>query len=83
MSADTTAIDTALAPLRQQLQADGYDLVAALGSDDRLEAEVVAGPEACAECLIPKDLMTAMLTDQVTGAGITVGDVALTYPADH
>ena len=75
--------NAALDGIRMMLEADGYELGVEVAAG-RLLLQVVATPEACAECLVPKDLMTqmalAMLADQ--GLPVAPGDVRLDYPAD-
>jgi hypothetical protein len=73
----------ALEPVAQQLQADDYVLEYELTEDDVLDCTVVAGPEACEECLVPKELMSMMITDQLRSAGLSISDVHLRYPFDH
>ncbi|TDV57731.1 hypothetical protein [Actinophytocola oryzae] len=72
---------TALAGLREGLQSDGYDLVVEDRRDEVLELRVVATPEACDECLVPKDLMASVIMDSLP-ADLGVRQVALRYPTD-
>ena len=75
-----TELDTALAPMRQQLAMDGYDLHARVSNSDILHVEVTAGADACEDCLVPKEVFATMLADQVASAGIVVGGVDVSYP---
>ncbi len=73
----------ALEGIKMMLEADGYEL--GVGVDaGTLVLQVSATPEACAECLVPKELMTqmalAMLADQ--GLPVQPADVRLDYPVD-
>lgn len=70
--------------LRQGLNADGYDLVVA-GLADKLELRVVATEAACEDCLVPKDIMSAIFASalQQGGKQITAEDILLEYPAEH
>lgn len=65
-----------LAGIRTALNADGYEL--ALDDDDPVVIRIVAGPEACEECLVPKPLMSSMI-EAVAPAGTAW---RLQYPTD-
>lgn len=75
-------LDSALQPMRTQLAADGYELAADLDADRVLELRVVAGADACEECLVPKDLFASMVSDQLTSSGVSVDEIKVAYPAD-
>jgi hypothetical protein len=63
--------------LRGTLQADGYLLdIAEEGS--RIRATITATPEACADCLVPKDLMRGILGQAL---GVPPDAIDLTYPS--
>ena len=59
------AIEEALQPIRKSLQADGYDLVVNSFNQGVLAVEIQAGPQACVECLVPKELMELMIQQSV------------------
>ena len=67
-----------LAQIRQSLQADDYRLDVTV-RDGRAEVAIAAGPEACAECLVSKDLMRAMLAPVL---GVPPDSIDLAYPVD-
>jgi len=46
---------------------------------DRLHVTIIATPDACADCLVPKDLMRSMLEQQL---GVPGARIDLTYPRD-
>jgi hypothetical protein len=71
-------IDEALAGLRGALNADGYEMRVALDGAS-LTVAVDAGPEACAECLVPKTLMLEMIRAVVPATDL---EVNLRYPAE-
>ena len=76
-------VDAALGPMKTMLIADGYLLDARL--DGRvLEISVSATPDACAECLVPKEMLAAMAADMLTrqGADVDASTLSITYPAD-
>jgi hypothetical protein len=70
------ALDAALASLRSTLAADGYGLEIT-GGGSRLVVSITAGATACAECLVPKDMMLGLIRQAV---GPLADDVVLNYP---
>lgn len=64
--------------LRQSLEADDYHLALEV-TDDNAVATITAGPDACAECLVPKDLMKRMLSPMI---GIDAERIEMNYPVD-
>lgn len=74
MTIDQTQIDA----LRGSLEADDYHLSLEV-SGDGANAVITAGPDACAECLVPKDLMKQMLAPMI---GVDAGRIEMTYPVE-
>jgi hypothetical protein len=72
------ALATALQPMATALEADGYAMTVA---DDAsgVVVRVTAGPDACAECLVPKELMLSLIRQ---AAGDVGDSVTLVYPTD-
>ena len=64
--------------LAQSLEADGYHMNIE-GDDSRISVTITASPEACEDCLVPKDLMRGILSNALGVSGET-NDI--TYPAD-
>ena len=64
--------------LSSALEADGYHM-AIDEQDARLAVVITAGPEACEDCLVPKDLMRGMLSNEL---GVDAALIDITYPAD-
>jgi hypothetical protein len=64
--------------LSSALEADGYHM-AIDEVDSRLSVVITAGPDACEDCLVPKDLMRGMLSSTL---GVDGGIIDITYPAD-
>jgi hypothetical protein len=60
------------------LQADGYEL-AVEETGHRLAVTISPGPDACADCLVPKDVFRGIVAHQV---GIDGDLIDITYPAD-
>lgn len=67
-----------LAGIRAGLQADGYDLIVHVGPN--LVVEITAGPDACADCLVPKALMKNILRGALGSEAPE--DIVVRYPAD-
>ena len=64
--------------LRSTLAADGYELDVA-EEGDRVRVTIIATDQACADCLVPKDLMRAILAQTL---GVPADAIDLTYPRD-
>lgn len=74
-------LDRSLADIRDGLAADGYHLTADLREDGGLRVSVTAEPEACDDCLVPKDVFRAIIGDAV-GALATPDRIDVDYPED-
>jgi hypothetical protein len=73
-----TIDEKALEGLRTTLAADDYRLdVAPAGSG--IEVTITAGPDACADCLVPKPLMRSALQNAL---GVAEDKITLVYPTD-
>jgi hypothetical protein len=83
VTASSEELRGALDRLASMLDADGFELHVQVEAG-RLDAAVVATSAACADCLVPKDLLGAMIIDRLAESGIQVGvdDLVLSYPAD-
>lgn len=78
---DLAAASRALSGLRGMLAADGYGMsLRALGTDT-LAVDITAGPDACAECLVPEDIMSGIVRDAL-GSVVPVARIELSYPAE-
>jgi hypothetical protein len=64
--------------LAQSLEADGYHM-AIDEEGSRVSVVISATPEACEDCLVPKDLMRGILSQSL---GISGETIDITYPAD-
>jgi hypothetical protein len=74
MSVDQKQLDQ----LKQTLQADDYRMDVDLQGDSA-DVAIVAGPNACEECLVPKPLMQSMLGPVL---GVDPASIRLVYPTD-
>jgi hypothetical protein len=68
----------ALRPVGDLLAADGY-LLGVSATAAAATLTVSAGPDACAECLVPKQVFEAIATKHLRDRGITV-DIDVVYP---
>jgi hypothetical protein len=75
-------VEAALEVARSMLQGDGYDVQLSGHADGELKLTIVAGADACEECLVPKDVLARIiattLPPDLAGTRIT-----LTYPTDR
>lgn len=74
---DNAAIDNALQSLRDVLSADSYDLEWSLAAENRIVVRVVAGADACADCLVPVQVMEAIMSDALAPTRYTLDRVEL------
>ena len=73
----TETIEAALRPIRNSLEADGFDLKVESAEDGVVSVVVIPGPEACLECLIPEEHFKLRVEDKLKGLARTV---RLRYP---
>jgi len=76
MSTEDT-IDAAMRGLRDTLAADGYELVWALEPEDKVGIRVFPGPDACADCLVPPELMRSIVDNELGATRYRVGSITL------
>jgi hypothetical protein len=76
----TTAFETAVATLQAMFAADGFELSAAPVDDTSVDLFVATGQDACADCLVPKDIMRTIADAELAPTGRQVRD--LHYPTD-
>lgn len=65
-------------PLAQSLATDGYQLTVA-ENGARVAVTVTASPDACEDCLVPKDLMRGILANALGADGESID---ITYPKE-
>lgn len=75
---DMTIDQVQLDEFRKTLEADDYHLSIEVDGDEAL-ARIEAGPDACAECLVPKDFMRQMLSPLL---GVGAERIRVDYPVD-
>ena len=65
--------------LAASLATDGYHMdVSEAGP--RIAVVITAMPEACEDCLVPKELMRGMLSNEL---GVDAAIIDITYPTDR
>lgn len=74
------AAQTALRPISDALATDGYTLSAQGASDGAFVISISAMPDACEDCLAPKQVLEPMIRDLLNGAGVSTTTVDIHYP---
>jgi hypothetical protein len=77
MSDGNAAVDAALQGFRDMLGADGYRLNWSVTEPQRVLIEIEAGPEACADCLVPLPVIEGIMTDALAPTSYTLDRVIL------
>ena len=75
-------VTAALEPLAEALLADGYELHATQTADRAARVDVVATPDACADCLVPQDVFAAIIRTRLNEVLSGTWHVEVVYPAD-
>lgn len=70
-------LDGALQGFRDMLAADGYDLNWSLRGQDRVQIRIVAGQDACADCLVPLPVIEGIMSDALAPTPYTLDSVVL------
>jgi hypothetical protein len=71
----------ALAETRKGLAASGF-AIACTSRGDRLTVSILPGPDACAECLVPKAVLASIIGNELAAHGVAVGSIDVVYPAE-
>jgi hypothetical protein len=75
--APAETVDTALGKLRDVLASDGYGLSWSLTGADKVVVRVEAGPDACADCLVPLPIMEAIMSDALAATPYVLDHIVL------
>ena len=67
---------------RSMLQGDGYDIELTDYEPGELKLTVVAGSDACEDCLVPKNVLSNIIASTLP-AELAATRITLTYPSDH
>jgi hypothetical protein len=78
-----TAVDAALQGFRDMLAADGYRLNWSVTEPERVLIQIEAGPEACADCLVPLPIIEGIMTDALAPTSYTLDRVILPAGEAH
>lgn len=78
---DAQTVRQALGDIAGALHSDGYELQVAVAPGQIL-VSIEAGPASCAECLVPLDLMTAMIESELAHHEVRLeaGMLRISYP---
>lgn len=82
MSLTQAEITERIQGIAAALGADGYDLSVEVPAEGRVTARIVAGPEACADCLVPKRVMGGLLAQAIGDPAIGEDAIDLVYPVE-
>jgi len=73
----SSTLDAALADFTNVLAADGFTSERDLDADGRLRFRILATDAACADCLVPKVVLEAILNAALEGTGYELAEVRL------
>lgn len=76
-AAGEAAVGTALQKFQDVLSADGYTLSWSLTDAGGVVIRIGAGPDACADCLVPLPVMEAIMTDALGPTPYTLDRIEL------
>ena len=77
-----TEVTERVSAVATALAADGYVLTVAGPEAGRLTARIEARPDACAECLVPKQVMGGLLAQAIGDASLGEDVIDMLYPVD-
>ena len=85
MTSDSPAatVDGALQKFRDMLASDGYDLSWSVTDQDRVVVQIEAGPDACADCLVPLPIMESIMSDALAPTPYSLDYIVLPADAGH
>lgn len=70
-------VDAALRPMRDTLAADGYVLEWSMQEQNQIGIQVSATGGACEDCLVPQEIMRAIIDTALDETPYTVGSITL------
>jgi hypothetical protein len=83
-SPEAAKLRAAFADIAEMLKSDGFTADWSVASEGCEVSFVVgAGDAACAECLVPKSVLGAMLSSALEGSGYRLVDVRLPEDSTH
>jgi hypothetical protein len=76
-------LDGALGKFRDMLASDGYDLSWSVTEKDTVVVQIEAGPDACADCLVPLPIMESIMADALERTPYSLDHIVLPADAGH
>jgi hypothetical protein len=76
-------LDGALSKFRDMLASDGYDLSWSLTEQEKVVVQIEAGPDACADCLVPLPIMESIMSDALAPTPYSLDHIVLPADAGH
>jgi hypothetical protein len=76
-------LDGALGKFRDMLASDGYDLSWSVTDNDKVVVQIEAGPDACADCLVPLPIMESIMADALEPTPYSLDHIVLPADAGH
>lgn len=70
-------MQTVAEKFRLMLAPDGVSLTVHLVSDDSVQIILTADADTCADCLVPDEVLVAIISDSIREQGGTVGVIEL------
>jgi hypothetical protein len=70
-------LDAAFQRFRDMLASDGYALSWSVTGEGRVIVRIEAGPDACADCLVPLPIMEAIMSDALAPTRYSLDHVVL------
>ncbi len=64
---DPSTAETALAPVRELIEADGGSVELVATTADSISIRLVLDPAECAECVMPKPFLQTVALDMLSG----------------
>jgi hypothetical protein len=80
---NSAALDSAFQKFRDMLATDGYTLSWSVSGQDRVVVQIDAGPDACADCLVPLPIMEAIMSDALAATSYSLDHIVLPADAGH
>jgi hypothetical protein len=75
-------VNSTLEPLAESLRADGADLLVEGRDGATLRVRLVLGPEACLDCILPREHLESVLLAAAKQADPAIAEVQLDDPRE-
>jgi hypothetical protein len=70
-------LETAFRRFRDMLASDGYTVSWSVTGQDRVIVQIEAGPDACADCLVPPPVLEAIMSDALAPTRYALDHIVL------